>query len=211
MTKYIFMFLTFSFLGWILDTTYCSLFIYKKFTPSGYYKNIPICPVYGLGGILIYALFVLFQNVPGYWVIPITSIAVIALEYFAGMFCEDVLKERLWDYSDKKYHLNGYITLENSIYWILIVLGLYWLIGSKIYILTDLLSDIDSKIGALDVFIACPFMIFLYELTIYTRDKRLGFRTKSELYKKIEELESKDLGKNWKEIQQKLKRKILGK
>ena len=205
------MFLVFSFIGWILDTTYCSLFIYHRFKPSGYFKNIPLCPVYGLGGLLIYGLFTVLEKVPALLVIPITSIAVIAFEYFAGKFCLDVFKERLWDYSKKKIHLDGFITLENSIYWVIIVLALYYFSNPHLDEIHQFFARLSEKIGGWDLFIACAFILFTYELTIYTRDKRLGVRTRSEIFKRIEELNNRDLVGNLRQMRESLKRKIMRK
>ena len=185
----ILLFLVFAFLGWIIDTTYCSI-AHKKFTPSGYYKGIPICPIYGFGGLLILASFTQFSNLHSIFAILITTSIVILLEYIGGWFCEHILKEKLWDYSNIKGNINGYINPIHSIYWLLIVTLLYFLINPFIGAITIFLNEIQSKLNPYDTYLTLTFLIFAYSLTIRTRDKRLeGYKIqKLEIQNKLKDL-----------------------
>lgn len=172
MIVYILLFLIFAFLGWVIDTTYSSIGS-GKLKPSGYYKGIPLCPVYGFGGLIIYELFVILIQLPSYLVIPVTSIAVILFEYLAGKFCVDVLGERLWDYSNKKYNIGGHICLQNSCYWVIIVLGLYLIAKPFILDIDYFITDLSAALKPLDVFVLIPFGAFVYKITAKTKEKRL--------------------------------------
>jgi len=168
----ILLFLVFAFIGWVTDTTYCSI-AQKKFTPSGYYKGIPICPIYGFGGLLILASFILLQNFSPLFTISITTIIVILLEYIGGWFCEHILKEKLWDYSNIKGNINGYINPIHSIYWLLIVTILYFGINPFIGAVAIFLNELQSKLNPYDIYLTLAFLVYAYSLTIRTRDKRL--------------------------------------
>lgn len=54
------LFLIYSFLGWLCESIYCSIPA-KRFINRGF-LNGPICPVYGVGGVIIVLLLEPFQN-----------------------------------------------------------------------------------------------------------------------------------------------------
>ena len=183
----ILLFLLFAFLGWIIDSTYSSI-IQKKFISSGYYKGLPLCPIYGFGGLLIFASFTQLEILYPILTILITTIFIILLEYIGGWFCEHILKEKLWDYSDIKGNINGYINPIHSFYWLLLVTILYFLISPSLETITMFLDKLQKKFNPYDIYFTLAFLVFAWSLTIRTRDRRL------EIYKSKR-----------KEIQEKLK------
>lgn len=172
MTIYIFLFLLFSFLGWIIDSTYSSI-VRKEFVSSGYYKNLPLCPIYGFGGIIIYQAFSGFSGNSPVVVILLTTFFAILLEYIGGAFCEKVLNEKLWDYSQMKYNLHGYISLLHSFYWLLLITFLYFLLNPHLEAIESFLSIIREKTILYDLYISIGFVFFTFILTMKTKDSRL--------------------------------------
>jgi len=175
MTKYILIFLLFSFLGWIIDTIYSS-FLKGEYSPSGYYRNIPLCPIYGIGGIIILSIFSILQTHSSLTTILTTTIAVIMLEYFGGVFCTVFLKEKLWDYSSSKFNLNGHIDLLHSFFWLMLISILYALITPVLPSITTYLNSINTSLGKFDLYITMGFIFIIIIKTLNTREKRLSFK-----------------------------------
>ena len=136
---YIIEFFVFAFIGWITDSLYGSI-KHKRKVISGYFKNVPLCPIYGFGGILLLNSFALLHHAPAWLVIVVTTLLIIALEYVGGRLAEFVLEERLWNYSHERYHIHGYISAWHSFLWLVAVTFLYFLIGADAGIYIERLS-----------------------------------------------------------------------
>lgn len=114
-------FIVYSFLGWIIDTSYRSVL-------SGYFAPnsvtvLPFTPIYGFGALLIIWLSWSMKK-RGLWQeFIVYALAATALEYAGALFSIRVLGRQLWDYSALSYNFNGHISLEHSIAWG--VLGLF--------------------------------------------------------------------------------------
>ncbi len=107
-------FLIYAFLGWCMES---SLYTYKKhhFVNRGF-LNGPLCPVYGVGMVIIIFFLQPFQN--NLLVLFGLGLLVASmLEYLTGFVLESLFHARWWDYSQKKFNLNGYICLQNSLAW----------------------------------------------------------------------------------------------
>jgi uncharacterized membrane protein len=117
---YIIFFLLFSFIGFITDSIYGSI-EKRKLTRSGYVPYLPLCPLYGEGGLLLFLLQQNFGYLPSYYLFILGFILIIFAEYIGGVYSVKILKERLWDYSDLPWNVNGHISLFHCTYWFLIV------------------------------------------------------------------------------------------
>ena len=125
--KYIILFLIiYSFVGWLLESTYIALY-QKKLINSGFLYG-PFCPIYGFGSlILIYIFKYLQYNI---FLIFITSILIMSLwEYFIGWLMELIFQMKWWDYSNRFFNIKGRICLLNSFFWgilsLLLIKGLH--------------------------------------------------------------------------------------
>jgi len=106
------LFFIYAILGWIIETTLVSI-EKKKFVNRGFLIG-PYCPIYGFGGLAITILLKNYTKDP----IVLFLMAVIicaCLEYFTSYIMEKLFKARWWDYSKKKYNINGRICLETII------------------------------------------------------------------------------------------------
>lgn len=107
-------FLIYSFLGWIMESivrTICE----KKLINTGFLYG-PVCPIYGIGAIIMLIFLDNFQNKP----VLLFFISIIILtiwEYIVGVMLEKIFKTKYWDYSDQKFNFQGRICLVNSICW----------------------------------------------------------------------------------------------
>lgn len=87
---------------------------------------LPLCPVYGLGAVLILSLPDAVQRSP--WLLAgSAALAATAAEYGAALFYERVWNVRFWDYSALPFHLHGRVCLLFSLIWAGLSLPLvYW-------------------------------------------------------------------------------------
>ena len=105
-------FIIYSFIGWIIDI--CDIYYHtKRFVNRGFLIG-PYCPIYGVGVILIIFLLKDFIDTPLALFILATVICMI-LEYLTSYIMEKLFNARWWDYSARKFNLNGRICLETTI------------------------------------------------------------------------------------------------
>lgn len=109
---YFLLFMTYAICGWIMEVT-CKLIQYKRFINRGFLIG-PYCPIYGYGAILITILLRKYTNDP----VVLFFMAIIicgTLEYLTSYFMEKIFKARWWDYSQKKFNINGRVCLNTII------------------------------------------------------------------------------------------------
>ena len=105
---YFLLFMTYSILGWMLEVT-CKLIQYKRFINRGFLIG-PYCPIYGYGAILITLLLGKYKSDP-ITLFIMTIVLCGTLEYLTSYFMEKIFKARWWDYSKRKFNLNGRVCL----------------------------------------------------------------------------------------------------
>ncbi len=107
-----FLFMFYSFLGWVVEVIKIS-FASKKFINRGFLIG-PFCPIYGIGCVAITVL--LKNSVNDFSELFLKSIFICSiLEYFTSYIMEKIFKYRWWDYSKRKFNINGRICLETMI------------------------------------------------------------------------------------------------
>lgn len=110
--QYFLYFMFYSFIGWCMEVLLV-LIQDKKFVNRGFLIG-PYCPIYGYGVLLIILLLKDFMFNP-IALFLLSMILCMILEYLTSYVMEKIFKARWWDYSDKKFNLNGRICLETSI------------------------------------------------------------------------------------------------
>lgn len=107
------MFCFWSFVGWcieVIDMTYET----GEYQNRGF-LNMPICPIEGMGVIMVTVLFKPISNT----IIPLfiaCTVLCTAFELFIGWGMEKLFHARWWDYSHMKFNYKGYICLRNSLF-----------------------------------------------------------------------------------------------
>ncbi|WP_159640516.1 putative ABC transporter permease [Erysipelothrix anatis] len=101
----------YSFIGWILETVYCSI-LSGKFEERGF-LNGPLVPIYGFGAMIILATLLPYAFNP-VLVFILGLILTSSLEYLASYIMEKAFKMRWWDYSEMFMNINGRVCLLNS-------------------------------------------------------------------------------------------------
>lgn len=119
----IFIFYFYSFAGWIIEVIF-TCFQEKKLINRGFLIG-PMCPIYGIGCVLILLLLNKYHGEPVtlfFMAIIICSI----LEYTTSYLMEKIFKNRWWDYTSFKYNINGRICLETMIPFGFLALIMYY-------------------------------------------------------------------------------------
>ena len=103
-----------SFLGCVGETAACALKEHKYVDRSLLFG--PVCIIYGLSGLLI--TVVLHELADG-WTSLFLGSAIYAtvVEWLAGHLLEKLTGTRWWDYSDRRWNLDGYICAGASALW----------------------------------------------------------------------------------------------
>lgn len=184
-------FVFFSIIGFISEVIYCSLNKRK----SGKALYGPWCPLYGLGGLLIISVV---SHVPeNMFIIYIVSVLVASFtEYLVSVVLEMIFDMKWWDYSFKKFNLNGRICLENSLlFGVLGILIFYFYLPLKVY----MISICDPLLLKIIVYLLFTAMCIDGVITIieafevkyrYQLIKKIGLNNKDKLKSKLAKLKS---------------------
>ena len=184
-------FVFFSIIGFISEVIYCSLNKRK----SGKALYGPWCPLYGLGGLLIISVV---SHVPeNMFIIYLVSVLVSSFtEYLVSVVLEMIFDMKWWDYSFKKFNLNGRICLENSLlFGVLGILIFYFYLPLKVY----MISICDPLLLKIIVYLLFTAMCIDGVITIieafevkyrYQLIKKIGLNNKDKLKSKLVKLKS---------------------
>lgn len=86
---------------------------HKKIVNRGFLLG-PLCPIYGYGALAITLL--LSKYAYDIKILFVMSMVICSiLEYFTSYFMEKLFNTRWWDYSNRKFNINGRICLETLI------------------------------------------------------------------------------------------------
>lgn len=162
------LFFVYSFLGWILETVSAAI-KQKRFVNRGLI-NAPFCVIYGIGAGII---TVFFQELTGFWLFASSVIVATVLEWTAGHLIERLYHERWWDYSGRRYHLDGYICVEASLLWgVLALVMMYW--GNPLLVhLFGLLPDLPGMIVLLALLVLLGLDTAATLIIMQGRSKRM--------------------------------------
>ncbi len=105
-------FLSYSFLGYLVEVISCSLNEHKLVLNRGFCLG-PYLPIYGFSCIIITLLLVRYREDP-FVVFVMGAFISTVMEYFTSLILEKIFGSRWWDYSDKKFNICGRVCLENS-------------------------------------------------------------------------------------------------
>lgn len=184
-------FVFFSIIGFISEVIYCNL--NKRKSGKALYGTW--CPLYGLGGLLI--ISVVSQVPENMFIIYLVSVLVSSFtEYLVSVVLEMIFDMKWWDYSFKKFNLNGRICLENSLlFGVLGILIFYFYLPLKVY----MISICDPLLLKIIVYLLFTAMCIDGVITIieafevkyrYQLIKKIGLNNKDKLKSKLVKLKS---------------------
>ena len=121
-----------------MESFYC-YFKTNKFTNRGFLIG-PYCPIYGFGVILIILLLTKYKNDP----IILFAMSIIIcsiLEYMTSLIMELLFKNRWWDYSNRKFNINGRICLETMIPFGIIGTFVFYILNPSVMYFVSLIPN----------------------------------------------------------------------
>ena len=183
---YIYIFFIYAFLGWCMES-FGSIINpnVKKFVNRGFLIG-PYCPVYGLGVVLINILLLKYKEDP----ITVFFMSIFicgGLEYFTGWALEKIFGARWWDYTDRKYNINGRVCLETlipfGIFGTLTLCVLNPLIVDLFFMLPNMIFDVVS-VGLVIIFV----IDFIISFVIISGLEKIAFKTNTDNTEQISEI-----------------------
>lgn len=118
---YIFYFFFYSFIGWFFESCYCSIRP-KKWVNRGFLRG-PVCPIYGTGGLVMMICLLPLRHITENLYINELLIFIAGailcdiVEFITSYIMEKLFNARWWDYSNKKFNIQGRICLTHTFYW----------------------------------------------------------------------------------------------
>ena len=107
-------YLVYSFLGWVAETVVATI-RGGKFANRGAAAG-PFCFIYGTTGVLLAVSFGDLRAEPVYLFFACMMAATV-MEWITAKLLERLHRRKWWDYSGKKFNLNGYVCLQYSLLW----------------------------------------------------------------------------------------------
>lgn len=112
-----------SFVGWCAEVIVAAVKKHK-FINRGFVSG-PLCPIYGAAAVT-FAVFLpeLKENL--FFLFLGGMILASFIEYFTGRMLERIFHRKWWDYSGKRFNLDGYISLQTSVLWGILAMVSIW-------------------------------------------------------------------------------------
>lgn len=107
-------YLVYSFLGWVAETVAATI-RGGRFANRGAAAG-PFCFIYGTTGVLLAVSFGDLRTEPVYLFFACMMAATV-MEWITAKLLERLHRRKWWDYSGKKFNLNGYVCLQYSLLW----------------------------------------------------------------------------------------------
>lgn len=112
---YILYFFFYSAVGWLFESTYCSIGE-KKLINRGFLTG-PMCPIYGTGALVMAVLlYNPFRDKP-LVVFFLGMVFCDIVEYLTSFIMEKLFNARWWDYRDELFNIKGRICFKHTLYW----------------------------------------------------------------------------------------------
>lgn len=105
-------FIIYSFIGYISEIIFVSI-ENKKITNRGFLCG-PICPIYGVGGLLMWYFLKSYNN-DIVAIFCLGALLATIIEYMTGWTLEKIFHNKWWDYSNNTFNVNGRVCLLNTI------------------------------------------------------------------------------------------------
>lgn len=169
-------------MGFIVETVFA-------YAVRGRYENrkcmlvLPLCPVYGLGVVLILLLPSEFRS-SDVVVFASGALASTLAEYFMSFYYEKFLHVEFWNYRDMPLNIRGRVCLMFTIFWGILYVPLIGYIHPKIAVLVAMIPDYwalpAATILMADTSVSC-YLLFKYETKeAVNLRKIITFRKKTE-------------------------------
>lgn len=180
-SKYFLLFVFYSFLGWLMEVTQ-GYVRHKKFVNRGFLIG-PYCPIYGYGAISMTLLLKGYANDP--IVLFVMAIVICSiLEYTTSFVMEKLFKIRWWDYSNRKFNINGRICLETMIPFGILGCLMIYFVNPFMFAIIDMIPS-----NLINIIAVILFIIYLVDnavsITIISNLKDITIDVKGDSTEKV--------------------------
>ena len=160
---YIFLlFMFYSFFGYILEITNCSIREKKLVLNRGFFLG-PYLPIYGVSCLLMGSFIIRYKSdlVTAF---VMSAFVCTTIEYITSYVLEKIFKARWWDYSDRRFNIEGRVCLFNA--FLFGIGGVFFT-----YVLNPVVVSIIGKLPilALRIVAIILMLIFLSDVIITIR------------------------------------------
>ena len=178
---YVLIFFIYAFAGWLMETTSISI-RNKKFVNRGFLIG-PYCPIYGYGAISMTLLLKGYANDP--IVLFVMAIVICSiLEYTTSFVMEKLFKIRWWDYSNRKFNINGRICLETMIPFGILGCLMIYFVNPFMFAIIDMIPS-----NLINIIAVILFIIYLVDnaisITIISNLKDITLDVKGDSTEKV--------------------------
>lgn len=184
----ILLFFIYSVIGWLMETV-VTFIDNKKLVNRGFLIG-PYCPIYGFACICIIIFLNKYMDDP-FAMFIFASIVCSVLEYLTSFIMEKMFKARWWDYSHKKFNVNGRICLVNSVIFGLLAFFIMYLVNPYFVSLIEKMPVILTTILSYSI-IVVMIVDFAFSMAIMEKIKNISFEVKKdntyEITKKVKEI-----------------------
>ena len=192
---YFLLFIVYSFLGWLMEVINAR-FTLKRFVNRGFLIG-PYCPIYGCGAILITILLTRYKNNPVIFFL-MSILLCGTLEFLTSYVMEKFFHLRWWDYSNKKFNIDGRVCIET-----LLPFGI---LGTAImYLLNPFFINIINTLSHKWLNIS-----FYFVTLVFTVDFIISIITILTIKKATLAISEENIEDNTEQITQKVKEILLG-
>lgn len=108
------LFFMYSIIGYVFEVTSCSIQNKKLILSRGYLIG-PYIPIFGFGGVAMSSFLDKYKH-DTLTLFVLSMVICCVIEYFTSFLLEKLFKLRWWDYSNRRFNVNGRICLINGIY-----------------------------------------------------------------------------------------------
>lgn len=164
----------YSIMGWIWESSYVSI-KEKRLVNRGFVTG-PVCTIYGVGAVSVYLILRPLEGKPLLLYFGGVFVATI-LEYVTAVIMEKMFHTSWWDYSNKKFNLQGRICLGSSVAWGFFTLLMFEILQPFVGMLVGLVSEKQGK------------AILTVTMVLYAADFGFAMATALQLGEKLEQLE----------------------
>lgn len=186
---YFILFLIYSFLGWTIEVI-VTFNKEKKFVNRGFLLG-PYCPIYGFSSIIMILYLGRYRD--SFITIFLLAVVVCSIiEYLVSYLMEKLFNARWWDYSNRKFNINGRVCLENSIW--------FGLLGTLlIYVVNPFLYNLISKMSDNVLLIVGSFLLIIFVIDLII-SLNVTFKIKSNITKLIKKDSTEEFNHKIKEL-----------
>ncbi|GAA0795192.1 hypothetical protein GCM10008910_13590 [Faecalicatena orotica] len=136
-------YLIYSFIGWCGEVAVAAV-TRHKFINRGF-VNGPLCPIYGAGAVA-FAVFLPELEHHIFFLFLGGLILASFIEYMTGRLMEKIFHKKWWDYSNERFHIEGYVCLKTSVIWGLCAVVSIKFLNPLLYSLISLIPELAGMI-----------------------------------------------------------------